>query len=280
MSEVTNNTLNQQVYNVHSGDALLGQVVKVVCILLPRGLAVGGFSDRGDLLMIRYNDYKKNLPTWILDFYEHQFLNEPLLAAPHKVIATFVASDKSLLVPKAIYGEATAEKWMKKIHFVEGNEVISVYNLREDKANYLYAWPAAIKSLMTRYFTNSKILPLAAYQFHRPYKADCSLQCSITSDQVYATLYNHKKLYWHQVFNYQNAEEVAYHFKLLCRQHNIQQENMTFQCTVTNRGLVNIVTELSQYFPGLKDGSGNIGTTDSTWTPTIYLLQQLYACAL
>ncbi len=174
MPEGTSHRTNQQVYNVHGGDTLAGQVDRVICVLLPRALIVAGFSDRGDLLMIRYSDYKKSLPAWILDFFEHQFIDEPLLSQPAKVNSVFIASDKSFLVPEVLYNEATAEKWMKKIHFVEGNEVVSTYQLREDRANYLYSWPAAIKSLITRYFPKSKTYPFASYQFYRPYKSDCS----------------------------------------------------------------------------------------------------------
>jgi hypothetical protein len=280
MSESANNNLNQQIYNVHSGDELQGQVSCVICVLMPRGLIVAGFSDRGDLLMIRHNNYKKSLPTWILDFYEHQFINEPLLSAPQKVVAVFVATDNGFIVPEVLYDTATAEKWMKKIHFVESNEVITVHNLREDNARYLFAWPAAIKSLVTRYFSKARIAPFPAYQFYKPYKSEASLLCCITNEQVYATLYNNRNLTWHQSFNYETAEDIAYRIKLLCQQNNIDADQMEFQCTMTSKELYDTLIDLTQYFPELKDGSGNISTSDKSWTGTIYLLQQLFACAL
>lgn len=280
MSDGAGQNSSQQVYNVHSGDALLSQVARVICVLLPRALMVAGFSERGDLLMIRFSDYKKNLPTWILDFFEHQFITEPLLGMPQKVSAVFVATDKTFLVPEVLYSEGVADKWMKKIYFVEGNEVISLYHVREDKTNYMYAWPAAIKSLTTRYFAQAKVMPFAAYQFYKPYKSDCSMQCCITADMVYATLYNNRLLTWHQAFSYQNAEDIAYHIKLLCQQNNIDAGKLSLQCTVTNKALAHVVTDLTQYFPDLKDGSGNVGTNDKSWTGTIHLLQQLYACVL
>jgi hypothetical protein len=281
MSEVTNTAaLNQQAYNVHGGESLVTQVDRAMCILLPRGVIIAGFSDRGDLLMIRSNDYKKTLPAWILDFFEHQFINEPLLANPAKVTAAFVAADKYLLVPDILYNEQAAEKWMKKIDFIEGNEVIGTQNLREDNAYYLFAWPAAIKSLLARYFTKAKVLPLASYQFYKPYKQECSLQCCITPDQVYATLYNNRSLHWHQVFDYEVAEDIAYRLKLLCKQHNIESDYVNMQCTVTGKSLLHIANELGHYFPNMKDGTGNVNASDRNWTSTIYLLQQLYACAL
>ncbi len=156
MSEVINNNLNQQVYTIHNSDALLNQVDKVFCVLLPRGVLIAGFSDRGDLLMIRYSDYKPDLPIWILDFFEHQFINEPLLTDSTKVTAVFIASDKSYIVPDTLYSEETAQEWLKKLYYIEINETIATYPLRDDKAVFVYAWASAIESLVNRYFTKAK----------------------------------------------------------------------------------------------------------------------------
>jgi len=281
MPEVTTNTaLNKQAYNVHSGDTLLNQVDRTICILLPRALIIGGFNDLGNLLMIRYCDYKKTLPAWILDFFEHQFINEPLLSDITKVTAAFVASDKYIIVPEILYNDTTAENWLKKIDFIEGNEVIGSHHLREDSANYVYAWPAAIKNLLARYFIKAPVQPFASYQFHKPDRSEYLLQCCITNEQVYATLYNNRALHWHQVFNYQATEDIAYHIKLLCKQYNIEDDYLNIQCTTTGKEQLNVIRELKHYFPNIKDGAGHVNTNDASWISTIHLLQQLYACAL
>ena len=144
----------------------------------------------------------------------------------------------------------------------------------------MYAWPVTIKSLMTRYLGNARILPFAAYQFYKPYKSECSLQCCITSEHVYATLYNNRALHWHQVFPYDNAEDIAFQVKLLSKQNDIEPLRMGMQFTMANKGLATVVNELAQFFPDLKDGTGNVGTNARNWTGAIYLLHQLYACAI
>lgn len=280
MSDVLNHSLSQQEYNIHPGDALFDQVERVICVLFPRGMISAGFSDRGDMLMIRYSDYKKELPTWIIDFYEHQFLNEDLLSMPEKVHAVYIATDKNIIVPDAFYQESEAEFWLSRIHYVEANEMVSDYYLREDKAHYMYAWPSGVQHLITRYFQSATILPFASYQFHKPYQSQCFLQCCITMNQVYATFYNDDLLCWHQVFQYENAEDIAYHIKALCKEHDVDPDKMGFQCTITSRSLSFVLSQLNQFFPKMKDGSGNVGATDKSWTGTIYLLQLLYACAL
>lgn len=280
MSDVLNHSLSQQEYNIHPGDTLYDQVDRIICVLFPRGMIAAGFSDRGDMLMIRYSDYKKELPTWIIDFYEHRFINEDLLGMPHKVHTVYIASEKNLIIPETIYQESEAAYWLSKIHYVEVNDLVSEYYLKENKAHYIYAWPSGVQNLINRYFPNAVSLPFASYQFYKPYQSQCFLQCCITMEQVYATLYNEDALTWHQVFNYQNAEDIAYHIKLLCKEHGIDSDKMGFQCTITSRSLTFVLQQVNQFFPKMKDGSGNVGANDKSWTGTIYLLQQLYACAL
>lgn len=280
MSEITNSAINYHAYNVHEGDTLMSQVAKTICILQPRGLTVAGFSEHGDLLMIRYGDYNRTLPMWILDFYEHRFIDEPLLQRPENVIATFVASDKYLVIPEPVYDEIEAVKWLNKLFFVEGNEVLSVHRLAEDKARYMYTYPGTMKSLVGRYFVNSKLLPLSSYQFYKPYKADSSLQCTITQEHVVATLYKNRLLHWHQVFAYENGEDIAYQLKLLCKQLRINPDAVDMQCTVAYRGLNPIMNDVAQYFPNIRENEATETPHGRQWAGTISLLQQLYACAL
>lgn len=280
MSEITNSPLNEQIYKVHTGTNLIAQIARVTIVLMPRGMTVAGFSDRGDLLMIKNNDYKRALPPWIIDFFEHQFLNEEMLAAPAKVTSVFIANDKNLLVPDTLYKGQDAEAWLRKLYFIEANEVVNTHQLREDKAYYLYAWPSAIKSLINRYFSKSQVLPFATYQFYKPFKAECSMQCALTADKVFATLYVDRHLHWHQAFDYKTAEDIVYHIKHVAKEYGVDDSKMQLQCTVANKNLAPHITELLQFFPGLKEGTGNVVTNERTWVSNIYLLQQLYACGL
>jgi len=281
MSEVINNNLNQQVYTIHNSDTLLNQVDKVICVLLPRGVLIAGFSDRGDLLMIRHSDYKRDLPIWILDFFEHQFINEPLLTDSTKVTSVFIASDKSFIVPDALYSEETAQEWLKKLYYIEINETIATYPLRDDKAVFVYAWASAIESLVNRYFTKAKFFPLPAYQLQKPKTNNATITACITTDAVFATLYDNKTLYWNQYFHYETAEDIAYQIKLLCAQNEIDVNTLELHCSVTSRNVGKIVSDLTQYFPDLKSGIENIhgGENEYNWSGTLNLLQQLYACA-
>lgn len=278
MSEILNSSINYHVYNVHEGSSLQHQIERVVCVLMPRGFAFAGFSSHGDLLTMRYGDYDAELPPWILDFYEHHFIDEPMLTDPLNVVATFIASDKYLIAPDYVYNEIETAEWLKKLFFVEANEEILVHPLRDDKAKYLYTIPTTVKNLIGRYFTGSKILPLTAYQFYKPYKADTHIQAVITPEQVFATMYKNRELQWHQAFPYEVGEDIAYHLHLLCKEKKINVEQMELKCTVAYRGLNPVMNDMAQYFPNIKDGDANVVSSNEQWTPSINLMQHLLSC--
>ena len=280
MAEISNTTSTSQYYSAHSGGNLLSQVAKVIVSLFPRGMLVAGFSPQGDLLMANYTDYKEVLPVWILDFFEHRFIDESLLGTPTKVISVFVACDKYLLIPDALYDYDEARNWMQKLFFIESHETIESYKIHDDNCRYLFSYPGSIKNVVQRYFPKAQILPLASYQFYKPYKTDATLQCCISADHVYATTYKNKTLHWHQIFSYQNSEDIAYQIQLMCKQYRIDPDKMELQATVVHKALNGVVQDLTQYFPKLKYGNNAEGYENARdWAKTAALLQQLYSCA-
>lgn len=272
MSEVTTNSaLNQQTYRADGGETPAKEVHRAICVLLPRALLIGSFDNNGKIINACYTDYRSALPEWITDFFEHQFITDPILSGEHKTNTIFVASDKNLLVPNALYNDAEAENWLQKTTFVEATDTISDCWLKAADVHYLYAWPTAIKKLLAKYFTNAQILPFAAHQFLEDNRKGYYLECCITEKNTYATFYNNNKIQWHQVFAYQNAEDIAYRIKLVCQQYQATLDNIT--CTIASNNQLELRNELSHYFPGIENKTGH-----TEWTSTISLLQQLYAC--
>ncbi len=280
MSEVLQNTGNSFVYNVHEGESLLGQVSRVICIILPRGFVAAGFSERGDLLMIRYKEYDTSLPTWIVDFYEHHFIEEPLLTRPDAVVAVFFGTEKYLISPNEYFDEQIAKRWMQQLYFIEDGEIIASHPIPEDRARYIFAVPGTMKGLANRYFPQANLLPLAVYQFTHRQKSDVTVQCCITPEQVYATLYRNKKLLWHQVFSYLNGEDIAYQIKLACTEFDIQSDEIAVECSLIHIGLNSVLESLSQYFNNIRQTEAGMMSSNKIWMPSISLLQRLYVCAL
>jgi hypothetical protein len=273
MPDIINSVIDEQAYTADIKGNLLSQVDKTIVCISSKGMHVAGFESNGKVLTIRCHGSDGTT-----DFFERRFGNEPLLSNTAKVAAVFVSSAKNLLIPKALYKEDTATQWLSDIHFIEKDEVIQNIVLRDDKAHFIYTLPSVMSELAQRYFPKAQILPFAAHQFNKNYKAVHILQCSITGNEAYLTLYKNKQLHWHKMMPYQTVEDVAYEIKLLCRQQDINDKQLPLICAIENPAQLKLTNELALYFPLLSIGTGKIVAEDVLWEGPVYLFQQLYSC--
>jgi hypothetical protein len=276
MTALNKNTF-EQVYNVREDEDLAAKVSQVICVLLQRGIMVAGFSPTRELLVIHYTGYNATKPVWALDFFEHIFMQETLFASREKVKGVFILSDRNLIVPDDLYEEKEAGKWLRRIHYTEPKEAIEACNLEEDKATYLYAIATGIQELIKINFKKATVLPAPVYHFRNARKQSLYLQCCITADQVCATLHNYSQLLWHRAFDYTCAEDIAFGIKHLCMENNISPSKIAFRCDAVSAAEHEVLTTLSQYFPGIRSGKGAI---NKNWDAAISLSQLLLECVL
>ncbi len=275
MGTINYNT-NEQVYNVREDDTLSSRVALVICVLVQRGILMAGFSISKELLTIQYKGYNKNKPVWELDFFEHVFANEPILAIKEKVKGVFICSDKNIVVPNELYIEQEAKNWLKHIHFVEAGDVITSYPLTDEKANFLQAVPLNITELIKINFKHAEVLPLSIYQFRNPQKHPLHLQCCLSHEQVCISMHNNSQLLWHKVFGYTSAEDIAFAINLYCKENNIDPAGLSVMCNSLSAAEFDRINELTQYFPAIS--AGNDRTITTSWDPAISLAHQLFAC--
>jgi hypothetical protein len=273
MPDIINSNIDKQVYAVEKKGNLLAQVDKVFVCLSDKSLQVAGFNSSGEVLTIRSYPHDQTP-----DFFGSCFTNEPLLTNTGKVSHVFVTARKNLLVPRSLYKEDSAAQWFNDVNFISRDEFVYDYQLKDDKAYYLYAISQVTKEVIERYFPKAKVLPFAAHQFNKGYKTPQILQCSFTSNEVFLTLYKDRKLHWHKVIAYETIEDIAYEIKLLSRQQDLDEEQLAIICAAENNTLTRRIHDLYSYFPQLKIGTGKIEVEDGQWKAPVYLFQQLYTC--
>lgn len=271
MPDIINTTINRQLFTAYEGHNLLGKVYKVIVSVAPGSMLVSAFGDSKEFLTAA--GYTS---TGLYgELFEEQILSERLLNDNAKVAALFLATPKGMVVPKALYKEEAAEEWFRNTFFVEKGETVATYPLDDDKAVYVFAIPAEIKDLAERFFPKAKILPFAAHLLNKNYKSGNVLQCTITPKLAFATLYKAKALLWHQVFDYTNAEDIAYKLRAACVQKGI--EDAILKCAADSSELNPVLDALRSYYPEMQTG-GELA--DESWKATVNLAQQLYPCAL
>ncbi len=243
--------------------------------MAPGSMLVSAFGDNKDFLTAAGYTTTPLQGEWPGDYFEQQIINERLLNDAGKVTAVFLATEKGMLVPKALYKEEAAEEWFRSTYFVEKEETVSAHALDDDKAIYLFAIPAELKDLAARSFPKAKILPFAAHQFNKNYKSGHVMHCTVTPGLAFATLYKAKNLQWHQVFRYTNGEDIAYQLKTACTDSGIDE--VSLKCAADSAMLMPVLEVLHTYFPNIQIGRE---THEENWKPTVNLAQQLYLCAL
>ena len=267
-------------YRANEHDTVLSEVCDVHCVLMPRALLVAGFSKDGQVVMARYNSYAATDPAWVPGFFEHEFINEKLLGVPQQVKELFIGSREELIIPNALYEDRAVRAWMESLQAICPDDVLYSYAIEAADAQYVFALPARMDKLLHRYFGDTRIMPVGAYQLYKPNAgARYLLQCFIAQDTVIATLHNSGKLLWHQQFGYDAVEDIAWQAAHLCRELHIPRIDLQVECTLLCEECFELVPELERFFPKIK-WSTSESSDKGQWAPVMYLLQQLYACAL
>jgi hypothetical protein len=254
----------------------MDNVVRVLCVLTQRGAWVSGYNAAGEMLTIHYNAYNKNRPVWELDFFEQLFANEPLLAVKDKVAGVFICSERNIVVPDALYEEKEAENWLRKIHFVDINDVVLSRHIVPAKVRYVMAVPVKITELININFKTAVTLPLAIYQFSDVQKGAPEVKCCITNEEACVTLYNHRQLLWHKIFSYASAQDIAYNIRHCCEENDVNVSAMKITIDTLTGAEYEISHDLSQYFLGTQKSQGK--NNGIRWQPAVSLGQQLIKC--
>jgi hypothetical protein len=271
---------NHHTYRANEHDTVLSEVAEVFCVLMPRALLVAGFSEAGEVVMARYNSYSTSDPAWEPGFFEHEFIDETLFGVPQQVKALFIGSHEELIIPEKLYKEQAARRWMESLQAICPDDVLHTHGIEAAGAQHTFAVPARIDKLLHRYFGDTRILPVSAYQFFKPNAGTpYLLQTFIAEDTVIATLHRSGKLLWHQQFPYGNVEDIAWQAAHLCRELAIPKIDLHVECTMLCESSYELGVELERFFPKIK-WSASGGNDKGPWAPVLYLLQQLYACAL
>lgn len=269
--------ITRQVYNASDDVNVLADIDRVSCILYRRGMATAAFNAAGEFLSYQFVGYNREKIAWDLDFFEQLFNSEPLLRDTSKVTRVYFFSPLHLIVPAELYDEAEATRWLQQVHFIDANDVIKQYYLREDKAHYLYSVPLNIEALIKINCSTAAILPLSAYQFSNNYTRGVRVHCFLTNDHACVSLYHYGTLLWHRIFDYNTPEDIAYEIRLICEEHKINADKITIACNAISAAEYKVINGLSQYFSGITTGSGI--EIEHLWSPALSLVKQLDSCA-
>lgn len=273
-----NQQVYRQVYNSSEDVNQLSAIDNVTCVLFRRGVVAAAYNNKRQLLTIHYAAYGTDRPVWELDFFEPHFHQEPLLKNSELIKRIFFLTHINIIVPEELHIREEAEYWLKSIHFLEINDSIDTFQLKEDLAEYYYAVPLYIRELAKiNAHPEATFMPLSAYQFIGNYTKGVRFHCLLSTDQACITICHFGTMLWHRVIDYSSAEDIVYYVRLVCQEHKINAEKIMLLCNTLSAAEHDVAKELAAYFAGFTTGNG--GVVDTFWAPVMSLFKQLETCA-
>jgi hypothetical protein len=278
MPETTNNTIQQSMFAANRQQVSGGSISRVLCLLEPKAILVAGLNAQGEVFSAK--SFTNTATEWDTDFFTSVCRNELLLRDMKQVKAVFVATHKQTPVPDALFNADQAAILLRSMFHVQRDEVILSAPLPADKAKLVYALPADIVDMIQQTFGKVNMIPVTAGICIRPEsRAEQQVDCLLTPGKAFAALHVNGVLQWQQVFDFTNAEDIAYRLGNVCRQNNIAIADVHVNCMASHESLTPVIAELETYYPKIKYAGGNMVIDERQWLPVLYLLQQLNVCA-
>lgn len=262
-------------YLAHKGEDLLSQVQKVICILSPGSIVTAGFHPSGEVLMI--NASVNAHQNWDMRFFEEHIVNDVLWVSTDLIAGIFVASEKELIIPESLYSVEDAKAWLHKTYFIDAQEAIGHLHLQSQSAHCVYAYPQSLNDVLGQFLENFTIKPLCCAHFQN--KVVDVLQVCIGEQYAFASLHKGHHLVWHQMFEYQNAEDIVYQITAAAQRYEIVlQEHLLTLSTVLPQ-LQSVQKAVKDYFPLQPNKKSSIvDVIAPEWSSTVFLFQHLYPC--
>ena len=278
MPEPTNNTIQQSLFAASREQVSGGNISRVVCLLQPKAMLIAGLNAQGEVFSAK--SYTTGGAEWDTDFFTSVCRNELLLRDVKLVKAVFAATHKQTIVPDALYHAEQAVAMLRSMFHVAHDEMVLSATVNTDKAKVVYALPKDVVDMIQQVFGKANMIPITASLCNKPdNRAAFQADCLLTEGKVFASLHINGALHWHQVFDFANAEDIAYRLGVACRQNNISTADVQVNCMAAHESLTAVVKELETYYPKIKYAGGNMVIDEKQWIPVLYLLQQLNICA-
>lgn len=241
------------------------QTQDIHVVVWSKEMCIAGFSDVGRLTIaksyqIQTQGYKQQMNRILID--------EPLLSDAGRIRRIWISNERMMLVPQEFYQEQTAENWIKKIYFVENDEIVIKDWMKQHNVYSLQIIQKDIHEFLVSYFPVAKIQILSKALL--PNIQDSVLHVYILDSVVSLTWISENKLQKHICKQFETVDDLMYS---LCNE-------LKFLPNILNKlqlilggfstHMETIAIELASYFQNY--------TIETIDTITLHFFNQLYSC--
>lgn len=213
------NVSPQWVYNT-DGEAL-SEMTNVQLLLWSRGLCISGHDNDGNTMIAKAYAFEKRMAEEVLNAV---FMNEPLLAGPQPINKIWIAAQRSMMVPSALYQQELADNWLKQVYFIEQDEDIIHHNISSPEAIALFPLKQNLSTALAQFFPEGKI------KMFLNKNIDCgsnelpfNAHVVILGNTAMLTLEEKGKLLSQQLFEYETIDNITYKIALAAQERGYSQ---------------------------------------------------------
>jgi len=246
------------------------EVTSFQLLLWPEGVTIVGYSGEGHAIDVRTFLFLKR---WDIDFLEYLINNDAAFAGPQPIRKIWLADERNLLIPANLAGDDHSESWFRKFHFLEAEEQLTHLNMSPHlEADLTFPIHDKLRELLEKYLPEARINALSYYALAEldPSTAPVLRILSLPKF-VFFTLQQNGKFLLHQLYPYEQADNIVYKIALLLQEKDIPQDHIGISLQGIAPFWHNLHTELPAFFPEMN------AIPDTTAT-SLTFLNNLYQC--
>lgn len=260
----------EPVWQYEAEDNALVDMDKLHLIVWPDGLCITGFDQDGTPLKIKTFLFREN---WDTGFMQHLFENDPLFAGPQPISRVWLAEARNILVPGPLYEENEAGEWLGKFHFLEAGESLMHISMQPHQdIQMIFPVKDALKALFDQYLPEARISALSLVAMQQPETGGPFLEIINLPKMILLSLRENQRFLLHQIYPYENAENVVYKVALILEEKGLAQDQVRLSLAGIAPFWNNLNTELPLYF----DAAGKL---EDTTAVSLTFLKKLFSCA-
>ncbi len=207
---------------------------------------------------VRFDKDKKLIAAHVRHFKSYDLLkleNNLLEFELTKIpITLLVSSQRHTLIPTDFFDENSAPSWLKKLHFIEANELIKQDGLPQFKAHIAYPISVDVIALLEQYCAEVKVQSLASVittQDTEMNMAESQANLYLIKDSFLMFLTHQNQLQLLLSEKYQTTSDLLYYIGSSIQQFNIKQHELKIRLNGIEVDLENTSREIQEFFPSI-----------------------------
>jgi len=180
----------------------------VQLLIWPQGICVSGHGDDGTTMIARAFSFEPQSSGEVMNAI---FMNEPLLAGPQPINKVWLAGERTLIIPQALYNDAMKAEWLAAVYYVEADEHIQVSRLDGENACAVFPVKQTLHMALKQFFPEGHIGTFSSRHINSaPAHRSFAVNITILGKMAMLGFAENHKLLVQQFMVYETTEDIVY----------------------------------------------------------------------